>query len=139
VATGGDDQTARVFEAATGKEIVRVSLPAAVRFVLFTPDGREVLAATPAAAHVIDISTNQEVSRLPTAGEAAAARFVDHGRYVEIAARAGNDVRITRQPLRAAGLRQEACARLTRNLTLAEWHRYLGPAVPYRRTCESLP
>jgi hypothetical protein len=31
-----------------------------------------------------------------------------------------------------------ACARLTRNLTPAEWQQYLG-SEPYRKTCPNLP
>ncbi len=33
----------------------------------------------------------------------------------------------------------QACARLTRNLTLREWQRYLGDSEPYRKTCPNLP
>lgn len=33
----------------------------------------------------------------------------------------------------------QACARLTRNLTLREWRRYLGDSEPYRKTCPNLP
>ncbi len=32
-----------------------------------------------------------------------------------------------------------ACRVANRNLSLAEWHRYLGDATPYRRTCPDLP
>jgi hypothetical protein len=32
----------------------------------------------------------------------------------------------------------EACARLTRNLTPEEWRQYLGDE-PYRKTCPNLP
>jgi len=35
-------------------------------------------------------------------------------------------------------LTEEACARVNRNLTLAEWKLYL-PDKPYRKTCPNLP
>ncbi|MBI4908607.1 MAG: hypothetical protein HY820_33615 [Acidobacteria bacterium] len=31
------------------------------------------------------------------------------------------------------------CARASRNLTLAEWRRYVSPTEPYRKTCPDLP
>ena len=40
--------------------------------------------------------------------------------------------------LGAEALAGDACSRLTRNLTLIEWLRYLG-REPLRRTCEDLP
>ena len=33
----------------------------------------------------------------------------------------------------------EACSRLTRNLTLEEWHQDLGDDIAYERTCPNLP
>jgi WD40 repeat protein len=39
---------------------------------------------------------------------------------------------------RNQGLIQDACARLTRNLTQDEWTQFF-PRVPYRKTCPSLP
>jgi WD40 repeat protein len=33
---------------------------------------------------------------------------------------------------------QQACSRLTRNLTRSEWEQYL-PGEPYRKTCPDLP
>jgi WD40 repeat protein len=32
-----------------------------------------------------------------------------------------------------------ACRRANRNLTQAEWGEFLGPDIPYRRTCPDLP
>jgi WD40 repeat protein len=40
VATGSDDKTARVFEAATGKEVGRLAHQGSVNSVAFSPDGR---------------------------------------------------------------------------------------------------
>ena len=35
-------------------------------------------------------------------------------------------------------VKREACEFLTRNLTLAEWEKYMG-GEPYRKTCPNLP
>jgi hypothetical protein len=33
----------------------------------------------------------------------------------------------------------EACSRVTRNLTRAEWAQYIGDALPYQAVCPNLP
>jgi WD40 repeat protein len=155
VATGSYDKTARVFEAASGKEVAKVPLRDTVSFVSFGPDGRSrlnaipatLLAVTPNAAHLIDLSTHQETSRIDAGGAVRAARLTEGQRYLELATVLAStaerdvvtEVRITRHALRPDDLQEDACSRLTRNLTLEEWKEYLGPAIPYRRTCPKLP
>jgi WD40 repeat protein len=138
IATGGNDHIASVFHAATGKVVARVRLPGAVSFVSFTPDERNVIAATPAAAHVIDVAANQEIAAIPLAVPAGAVRYLEGGRTIEIATLAGNDVRIVREALRPSDLIQGACEVVQRNLSVAEWNEYLGPGRP-ERTCERYP
>jgi hypothetical protein len=46
---------------------------------------------------------------------------------------------ISRHSIRPQDLIADACARLTRNLTIKEWLGYVGPTVPYHRTCPNLP
>jgi hypothetical protein len=110
-----------------------------VSLVSFTPDGHDVIAATPEAAHVIGVAANQEIASIPLSGPAGALRYVEGGRYVELAALTGNNVRITRDALRPVDLIQAACTLVERNLTIPEWNAYIGPGVPYRRTCANLP
>jgi len=52
---------------------------------------------------------------------------------------AGNDVRITLDPLSPAGLIRSACTLAERNLTIPEWNAYIEPGIEYRRTCANLP
>jgi len=33
----------------------------------------------------------------------------------------------------------DACSRVTRNLTRAEWDQYIGDALPYQAVCPNLP
>jgi hypothetical protein len=33
----------------------------------------------------------------------------------------------------------EACSRVTRNLTRAEWQQYIGDALPYQEVCPNFP
>jgi WD40 repeat protein len=45
---------------------------------------------------------------------------------------------VARHLLRIQDLTNEACSRLTRNMTRAEWSRYVGINIPYDRTCPNL-
>ena len=46
VVTASDDQTARVWDAATGKEVLLLRHKAPVQFALMTPDGRRLATAS---------------------------------------------------------------------------------------------
>jgi hypothetical protein len=46
---------------------------------------------------------------------------------------------ITRHLFRTDDLIEDACRRVSRNLTPLEWQRYVGPDLEYNRTCPSLP
>ena len=83
--------------------------------------------------------TSPPTSRIDAGGAVRAARFAEDQRYLEVASIVGAEVRITRHALRPDDLREDACSRLTRNLTVEEWKEYLGPAIPYRKTCPNLP
>ena len=36
-------------------------------------------------------------------------------------------------------LSELVCSTVLRNLTLEEWHQFIGEEMPYERTCPSLP
>ena len=43
------------------------------------------------------------------------------------------------QAWRAEDLIEQACTRLRRNLSRAEWRQYVGNGEPYRKLCPALP
>jgi WD40 repeat protein len=55
VVTASDDQTARVWDAATGKEVHLLRHKAGVRFAVMTPDGRRVATASEDTVRVWDL------------------------------------------------------------------------------------
>jgi hypothetical protein len=65
VATGSADNSARVFEAATGREVFRLARQNWVRSVAFSPDGKLVATGSDNhSARVFEAATGREVSRL---------------------------------------------------------------------------
>lgn len=74
IATGGDDRTARLWNASSGKELRVLRHEASVRFVAFSPDGTRVVTLTsgflsdidhmrPATVRLWDVETGRELWR----------------------------------------------------------------------------
>ena len=84
---------------------------------------------------VWDAVTGARLAELPDAGYLRAAAFSPDGRYVL----AGYEERSAALWLwRSSDLRDQACARLTHNLSPEEWERWF-PKHPYRQICANLP
>jgi WD40 repeat protein len=81
-------------------------------------------------ARVWEIITGREVSRLTHEGAVWAAAFSPHGRYL-VTVSTDHTARVWLWL--PEDLIAEACARLTRDLTLEEWRQYMGDEV-YRKT-----
>jgi WD40 repeat protein len=83
VATGSGDKTARVMEAATGKEVSRLAHQGVVNAVAFSPDGKWVATGSEdGTARVMEAATGKEVSRLAHHGDVSAVAFSPDGRWV---------------------------------------------------------
>jgi len=158
LATGSSDKTARVMEAATGTEVYRLAHQGWVAEVAFSPDSRWV--ATRSADYtlrVMDAATGEELHRIQidpariidaATGEEIrglqidvprAMRFTPDLRFLEIWHADDTDLVLTRHPLHPDDLIREACQKVTRNLTVAEWRQYVGKETPYQRSCDNLP
>jgi WD40 repeat protein len=84
---------------------------------------------------VWDTVTGARLAQLPDAGYLRAAAFSPDGRYVL----AGYDERSAALWLwRSGDLRDQACARISHNLSHDEWERWF-PKQPYRKICTNLP
>jgi WD40 repeat protein len=83
VATGSNDKTARVFEAATGRGVSRLAHQSTVSAVAFSPDGKPVTTGSlDKTARVFEAATGREVSRLAHQSHVYAAAFSPDGRLV---------------------------------------------------------
>jgi WD40 repeat protein len=84
---------------------------------------------------VWDAATGARLAQLPDQGYLRAAAFSPDGRYLL----AGYDERFAALWLwRSDDLRDQACARLTHNLSRDEWAHWF-PKQPYRQICTNLP
>jgi len=78
--TASADKTARAWDVATGKELVRLGHDDTVDVVAFSPDGARLLTASrDKTARVWDAATGKELTRLGHDGEIFAAAFSPDG------------------------------------------------------------
>jgi WD40 repeat protein len=150
VATGSG-KIARVFEVATNKEVARLEQQGAVKTLIFSSDSHWVATASyDYTARVFEAVTGRELSRINLSGRVKAMRFADGARVLQTASSGRLDseaavsnksdfVSVQWHLLRPEDLIQQACSRLTRSLTEEEWKQYIGPELPYRKTCPNLP
>lgn len=66
VATASEDETARIWDTATGTELHRLKHDDSVGSVVFSPDGNKVATADDHAASIWDIATDSVIYKLPS-------------------------------------------------------------------------
>lgn len=137
VVSGSSDNIARVWEAATGREVVRLTHADSVNSLAFSPDGQWVVSGSADnTVRVWEAATGREVSRMIHDGPVNSVAFSPDGQWV-VSGSADGTARVWLW--RDADLIALACARVGRNLTRAEWAQYFPPSEPYHKTCEQWP
>lgn len=130
-----DNESIRLWDARDGRPIGNYIEQSTFR-VEFTPDGQHiVIIGGDRFARVRELSSGRETARLLHSSDPYNVTVSPNGRY--IATISGENV-VTVWMWRIADAIDQACHRLTRNLTFHEWQRYLGDE-PYRKTCSVLP
>lgn len=133
--TNNNDATARVWDAGNGQEVARVKHDSSVNGAAFSPDGEYLVTASyDHTARVWDAANGREVTRIQHEQGVNSVAFSPDGEHL---ATASSDRTARVLPWQPEGLMDEACARLTRNLTKKEWRQYVGGF--YRKTCPDLP
>ena len=129
--------SARVWDAETGRQITLIVHEGAVISVAFHPDGKYVLSMDQdTATRVWVAATGQEVARMTHTRGITSVALSPDGKYIVSGSVNGE---VTLQQYRAGDLIADACSRVTRNLTGAEWKRYMGDGLPYQAVCPNLP
>lgn len=152
VAVGARNRIVTIYDTSTGQpdapwnhkeeetEVLRI------RMLTFSADG-ELLASVAenptsseperrVSLRVFDIRSDREIIRVAQNEAPLMLRFSDDKGFLEMAV-GKQRLRLERLPLRAQDLIDEACLRVGRNLTPAEWSLYLEDS-PYRATCPTL-
>jgi len=136
VVSGSDNGTARVWEAATGKEVARMTYDGWVFFVTFSPDGKYVASgSSDGTVRVWEAATGKEIARMIHVDVINFIAFSPDGKYVISVSK--DDARVWEW--QADDLIANTCAVMPRNLTRYEWQQYIGDALPYQAVCENLP
>ncbi|HEX4707676.1 MAG TPA: WD40 repeat domain-containing protein, partial [Candidatus Udaeobacter sp.] len=128
-------KVAVIWEWKNEKEVRRFPHEADVAAFSFSSDGTTLATAAGNDARVWDVASGEELARVSHDQPVTRAVFSPDGKSL---ATAGDDGVVQLSRWRPQDLLDEACARLTRNLTPDEWHQYLGDQ-PYRKTCPALP
>ena len=135
--TGGSyNNTVTVWEADTGKEIAIMVHDSGSLRAAFSPDGSYIVSAGDKTARVWETQTGVELIRLTSGDFVKSVAFSPDGRLI---ASGGDDGWARVWMWQAEDLIPNACSRLPRNLTRAEWKQYIGDALPYQAVCENLP
>jgi WD40 repeat protein len=116
---------------------LRFSLTASGDIDLIVPDPSSASFATVTHGRltVWDAATGSRLAQLPDVGYVNSAAFSPDGRYL-LAGYAEHAAALWLW--RSGDLREQACARLTSNLSHDEWKRWF-PKQPYRQICPNLP
>jgi WD40 repeat protein len=119
----------------SGKRRFSLTASADIDLIIPAPSSETFATLTHGRLTVWDGVTGSRLAQLPDTGYVRSAVFSPDGRYLL----AGYDEHAAALWLwRSGDLRDQACARLTRNLTGDEWKLWL-PGQAYRQICPNLP
>jgi WD40 repeat protein len=144
VATVSYDGTVLVWEVPEGRVAARFSMQQVVISVAFSPDDVYLAIGAEDTGSVWEWRKSREVARiLNEEGRVSKVAFSASGDLLATGgAEEDHSVRLWQMPYmkppRDQDLERVACARLRRNMTMAEWRAAMGDE-PYRRTCPGLP
>jgi hypothetical protein len=125
----------QAWEIPSGKRLLSITASGDIDVIVPDPTSASFATITHGRLTVWDARTGARLAQLPDTGYLRAAAFSPDGRYLL----AGYDENFAALWLwRPADLRDQACARLTRNLSRDEWAHWF-PKQPYRQVCPNLP
>lgn len=133
MAVSGEKSFVQVWKVDDWSELPCLRHEHKVYSIAFSPDSEYIATASFDKTAIWRTSGLQEVARLTHNEDIRAVVFSPDGKYVATVGMNGNTTFWLWQP---DDLVNEACKRLSRNLTAEEWQEFLGDE-PYRLTCPS--
>jgi WD40 repeat protein len=130
-----EDENLQAWDMPSGKRRFSLTASGDIDLIVPNPASTSFATLTHGQLTVWDSATGARLAQLPDMGYMRSAAFSPDGRYLLT----GYDERSAALWLwRTVDLQAEACARLTRNLSRAEWARWF-PRQRYRQSCPNLP
>ncbi len=126
------------WNARTGEQVTHIEHNENISVMAFSPDGQWVAVGryNNAAAWVWHIPSDQLAAQMDYGEYLFHVAFSPDSRKV---ASVVFDKPLQIQSFQPEDMIQEACARLTRNLTIGEWQAYIGDFLPFEPSCPNLP
>jgi WD40 repeat protein len=124
------DKSGRVFSESIAVAASSISNP------LITSDGSFLLLQATTEVLIIDLGIGLEVDRINMDEPIYSVNLSQDDEYIAVGSDFGSVRVFVWKP---DNLINDACSRITRNLTFAEWDEYVGNHVPYEATCPNLP
>jgi WD40 repeat protein len=125
----------QAWDVPSGKQRFSLTASGDIDLIVSDPSSASFATVTHGRLTVWDATTGARLAQLPDVGYLRSAAFSPDGRYLLT----GYDERAAALWLwRSGDLRDQACARLTSNLSHDEWKGWF-PKQPYRQICLNLP
>jgi WD40 repeat protein len=150
LASGGKtDGAVRLWDpgASSAASILLGSHDEGITRVRFSPDGKQLASAS--LDYSVRLWNVESPNALPIVlsgheGELWSLAYSPDGKHLVTGSGGDDTIRIwdLTHPLNASTTQEVAdlvCQKVWRNLTLDEWHKFVGEDIPYERTCPNLP
>ena len=141
LASGSADHTIILWDVATGCAIGQplTSHTDKVLSVAFSPDGRTLASGSTDNTIILwDVTTRQLIGQ-PLNGHTDWVSSIAFSPDGKTLASSSKDNTITLWDVSFDAWRDHACRIANRNLKQSEWDQFIGPDIPYERTCPDLP
>ncbi|MCB1807140.1 MAG: hypothetical protein KDJ99_18915, partial [Candidatus Competibacteraceae bacterium] len=148
LASGGRDATVRLWDPAVPDKpsIVLGHHDDIILRVRFRPDGKQLASSSPdRSVRLWNVENPDEIPIVLSGHESdvLALAYSPDSKYL-VAGGRDSTIRIwdLTHPLNSSTTQTVAdrvCEKVWRNLTLDEWHKFIGEDIPYERTCANLP